>query len=134
MKKSNKSNSFKPKSNAKKLFSFKQLSKKDLLFMLYDIVVAILAFFFALWFRFDGHYTEIPRVYFLAWLNFAPVYAILSLVVFWMFKLYQSIWKYASIAEVKRITWASLILGIIHTVGMHFKLYLPYLHDLPIVL
>ena len=118
MKKSNKSNSFKPKSNAKKLFSFKQLSKKDLLFMLYDIVVAILAFFFALWFRFDGHYTEIPKTFFSAWLNFAPVYAILSLVVFWMFKLYQSIWKYASIAEVKRIAWASVILGIIHTVAI----------------
>ena len=118
MKKQSKTNFFKAKSNMPPLFSLKQFGKKDLLLMLYDIIVAILAFFFALWFRFDGNYTEIPRTYFLAWLNFAPIYAVLSFVVFWAFRLYQSVWKYASVAEAKRIALASGILGIIHTVSI----------------
>ena len=117
MKKHDKINSFEVELNKRKntLLSFERLHMKDLLFMLYDITAVTVAYFFALWFRFDCRFSEIPEKYLMAWLKFAPIYAVLSIVVFWIFHLYQSIWKYASIAEVKRIMCASGILAILHT-------------------
>ena len=51
----------------------------------------------------------------MALVKFAPIYAVISIVVFGIFHLYQSIWKCASIAEMKRIMCASGILAILHT-------------------
>lgn len=51
----------------------------------------------------------------MAWVKFAPIYAVISIVVFGIFHLYQSIWKCASIAEMKRIMCASGVLAILHT-------------------
>ena len=97
------------------LFSFERLRAKDLLFILYDMAAVTAAYFFALWFRFDCRFSEIPEQYLMAWMKFVPIYMVISFVVFWVFHLYQSIWKYASIAEVKRIIYASGILAILHT-------------------
>ena len=117
MKKHDNISSFEPELNKRKnaLLSFERLHMKDLLFMLYDIVAVTVAYFFALWFRFDCRFSEIPEKYLMAWMKFAPIYAVISITVFWIFHLYQSIWKYASIAEVKRILCASGILAILHT-------------------
>lgn len=116
MKKHDNISSFEQELNKSKntFLSFERLHMKDLLFMLYDIVAVTVAYFFALWFRFDCRFSEIPGKYLMAWLKFAPIYVVISIVVFWIFHLYQSIWKYASIAEVKRILCASGILAILH--------------------
>lgn len=84
--------------------------------MLYDMVAVNIAFFFALWFRFDCNVTEIPEYYLIPWLKFTPIYAIVSVVLLGVFHLYRSIWKFASFVELKRIICASVILSIIHTV------------------
>ena len=97
-----------------KVYSFERLHIKDLLFMLYDMASVTVAYFFALWFRFDCRFSEIPENYLMAWLKFAPIYAVISVVVLWLFQLYQSIWKYAGIKEVKRTIYASCVLAIIH--------------------
>ena len=117
MKKNKKINSFEPEFNKRKntLLSFERLRAKDLLFMLYDVVAVTAAYFFALWFRFDCRFSEIPKLYLTPWMNFVPIYAVLSIIVFWACHLYQSIWKYASIIEMKRIICASGILAVLHT-------------------
>ena len=84
--------------------------------MLYDAFVVALSYFAALWLRFDCRFSEIPVYYLQAWLMFAPVSIALSIAVFWKFNLYKSIWRFASFVELKRITGASLILGVSHTV------------------
>ena len=105
MKKHDKINSFGSELNKRKntILSFERLHMKDLLFMLYDITAVTAAYFFALWFRFDCHFSEIPENYLMALVNFAPIYAVISIVVFGIFHLYQSVWKCASVAEMKRI-------------------------------
>ncbi|MBQ1211866.1 MAG: polysaccharide biosynthesis protein [Clostridia bacterium] len=86
--------------------------------MLYDVAAVSLAFFIALWFRFDCKFSEIPRSYLMGWLKFVPSYAVISLAVFHIFHLYRSIWKFASFVELKRIFWATAILGVVHAVGI----------------
>ena len=109
------------KLNNKRILSFlplERLHMKDLFLMLYDIAAVTVAFFFALWFRFDCRFSEMPEDYLMSWLKFAPIYAFVSIVVFWSFRLYQSIWKFASFEELKRIICASGILAVIHAVAI----------------
>lgn len=86
--------------------------------ILYDLVVVVGAYFVALWLRFDCHFTEIPQEYFTAWLKFSPIYAIVSIFVFWRLRLYQSIWKFAGFMELERVAIGSVLLGVVHTVGI----------------
>ena len=91
---------------------------KDLFLMLYDLAAVTIAFFFALWFRFDCRFTEIPDFYLDAWMKFAPIYAVVCVAVLWMFHLYQSIWRFASFDELNRIFCATGILAVFHTVAI----------------
>lgn len=102
--------------SARKLF--KHWSKKTVLLQIYDIAVIIGSYFLALWLGFDCRFSEIPNEYLTAWLKFAPIYACVSILVFWGLRLYQSIWRYASFTELKRILLATAILGVVHTVGI----------------
>ncbi len=88
--------------------------------ILYDLVVGAGSYFVALWLRFDCRFSEIPHEYLVAWLKFVPIYAIVSIVVFLMMHLYQSIWKFASYVELKRIAVSSAILGVFHAVFITF--------------
>ena len=85
---------------------------------IYDIVVAVGAYFLALWLRFDCHFSMISSHYLSAWLNFAPFYAAITVLVMWNARLYRSMWRFASYIELERIAISSLILGIIHAVGI----------------
>ena len=84
--------------------------------ILYDVSVAVGAFFLALWLRFDCRFSAIPYAYFSAWMTFSPIYATVSVLVFWRFHLYQSIWRFASFIELEKITVSSVILGLFHTI------------------
>jgi len=107
------------KNKIKKVASdFRQFHMSDLFLMIYDIIAVTVAFFLALWLRFDCRFTEIPKDYLMAWVNFAPIYAVCSLVVFKLFHLYQSIWKYAGLVEVKMVLYSSVVLAVIHTAAI----------------
>lgn len=97
---------------------FENFHMASMLLALYDVVMSAGAYLAALWIRFDCEYTQIPYDYLMAWLKFVPVYAAVCVFVFWLFKLYQSVWKFASFSELARTAVASLILGVFHTVGI----------------
>ena len=84
--------------------------------ILYDLIVVTGSYFLALWLRFDCQFSEIPLHFLTPWLRFSPVYAVVCIVVFWKMRLYQSVWKFVSFVELERITVASGILTVFHTV------------------
>ena len=89
-----------------------------LLLVGYDIVAVNMAYFFALWFRFDCKASMIPGNYFSAYLKFIPIYSICCVLIFWMLRLYQSIWRFASYSEMLRIIMATVITSVVHIVGI----------------
>ena len=101
-----------------KMSLFKNWRMVAIFLILYDLAVAVGSYFAALWLRFDCHFTEIPNDYLIAWLKFAPIYALVSVIVFLLFRLYQSIWKFASFIELERVSIGLTLLGIIHSVGI----------------
>ena len=82
----------------------------------YDCFVVNVSYFAALWLRFDCRFTMIPAAFRDAWLQLVPFYGVLCLVIFLLFKLYQSIWRFASFNEFIRITAASLVTSVVHSV------------------
>ncbi len=87
-----------------------------ILLVCYDIVAVNLAYFLALWLRFDCIFSSIPDHYLQPWLRFVPVYSVLCVAIFWAAKLYNSMWRFASFPELARITLASLLASVAHTV------------------
>ena len=86
-----------------------------LFLIIYDLVVGAGSYFIALWLRFDCRFTEIPYEYLIAWLRFMPIYVVVSVALFWVMHLYQSIWKFASFVELRRIALSCAVLGVFHT-------------------
>ena len=99
-----------------KRFVVQHWHKVVLCLVLYDIVAMIGAYFFALWIRFDCRFSEIPDYYFSSWLSFAPIYAVSGVAIFWLLRLYQSIWRFASYTELKKVMLASVITAVYHVV------------------
>jgi len=77
--------------------------------LILDIISVNLAYFLALWLRFDLHFSGIPSVYLSAWKKFTLIYTVVCIVVFWLLRLYHSLWRYASFDELARVTIASII-------------------------
>ena len=102
------------KSLVKRIFSKKHILTAAL--VIYDLCVVFGAYFLALWLRYDCNYTEIPREYLMAWLKFSPIYAVISIAVFWFLHLYRSIWRFASFVELSRLAISAVVLGITHGV------------------
>lgn len=83
----------------------------------YDLLAVNLAYFIALLLRFDFRYTHIPEPYLHSWLVFVPVYSVLCLVTFYVLKLYQSLWRFASYLELMRVIKASIVTTLVQILG-----------------
>ena len=84
--------------------------------IIYDLIVVTGSYFLALWLRFDCQFSEIPIRYLTPWMQFAPIYAVVCVAVFWKLRLYQSVWRFVSFVELKKITLSTVLLGVFHTV------------------
>ena len=86
--------------------------------VVYDIIAVNFSYFLGLWLRFDLQYSNIPREYLSAFLKFAPVYTVAVVIVFYILRLYNSLWRFASFDELNRIFAASVITTVIQIVGI----------------
>ena len=66
--------------------------------------------------RFDVGIVSIEPQYISNYVENMLPYTIISLLIFWVFRLYHSLWQYASIAEVYRIAEACITVEIVHYV------------------
>ena len=108
------------KNNNNKKFHLEHWKVIALILAAYDIIVVNGAYILALWFRFDCVFSRIPREDIMAWLKFVPFYSVFCLVVFWFLKLYKSLWRFASYAELMRVLEASVITTVFHILFMTF--------------
>ena len=86
--------------------------------MVYDILAVNISYFLALWIRFDCRFNQIPQDYFIPYLKFVPIYSVFCIIVFWYFRLYNSIWRFASYSELIRVTLSSAVTSFFHTIGI----------------
>ena len=83
--------------------------KIAVLLMLWDMVAIHAAYILALWFRFDCKFSAISASYINQYGHSITIYSIFAVAVFWLFKMYRSVWRYASIDELLHCVSASLL-------------------------
>ncbi len=88
----------------------------NIMLALYDILAVTAAYFLALWFRFDGNFSQIPQEYLYPYAKFAIPYALICIIAFSFFRLYRSLWRYASVIEAVRVVEATAVTGILHII------------------
>lgn len=79
--------------------------------MLLDVISVAGSFFLALWIRFDFQFSAIDPYYLDGYAHMIIYWVILCLVIFLIFKLYNSIWRFVSIDELVRIMLCYAVLG-----------------------
>ena len=88
--------------------------------VLYDIVAVTFSYFFGLWLRFDLSYSRIPQEYLQAFVSFAPFYTGFVLIAFYVLRLNNSLWRFASFSELNRIFAATVLTTLFQVVGITF--------------
>ena len=99
---------------------------KSLLLCLADILIVMGSYFMALFMRFDFQIAMIPEEYIAGYFWSMPFWIVSTIVIYYIYKLYHSIWAFVSIAEVKRIVMADLVLIPVYVIGAVFmELHMP---------
>lgn len=89
----------------------------SLLLLFYDIFAINLSYFISLWLRFDCRFSQIPEKYLTSAIGIVPLYTFVMLVALASLRLYQSVWRYASIPELIRVFVASVIGAVTQIIG-----------------
>ena len=89
----------------------------SLYLVLYDVIAIVFSYFLGLWIRFDCCFQNIPHTYLKIYYESIWGYALICIVIFWAFKLYRSIWRFASYIELCRTLAASVLTCLIQMVG-----------------
>lgn len=103
---------------SRKSFKLQHWQVIAILLTIYDMAAVSLSYLAALWLRFDGKYSLIPQDYLMIWAKFAIPYAVICIALFWVMRLYRSVWRFASYNELLRVTLASIIAAFIHIAGI----------------
>ena len=100
--------------------------KKVLMLVLADILIVLISYFMALLLRFDFVFSSIPEEYLMGYLWSMPFWIISTIVIFYICRLYHSIWRLASVAELQMILIAYSILAVVYSLGMLFmQMHMP---------
>lgn len=97
----------------------KGIFNKILLLLFFDITIINLAYFLALYFRFDLDLSAIPPEYISAFKNYALLNTFITIIIYSSLRLYNMILLYASYNELVQITIACILSLITHVVGIN---------------
>ena len=81
---------------------------------IYDFIAVCIAYFLALFLRFDGSYTSITPVFRNSYGQFILPWALVSVVIFLWFRMYNSMWRFASFKELITTFAGSITSSLLH--------------------
>ncbi|MDO4807324.1 MAG: nucleoside-diphosphate sugar epimerase/dehydratase [Coriobacteriales bacterium] len=91
-----------------------------------DMLMVAVSYFFALLLRFDFLWTQIPPEFVQGYLTMLPGTCIIVVGYLWIFRLYHSVWSFASVVELMRSTAAWLAIGLtIPLIALVFGVHMP---------
>lgn len=99
---------------------------KAMLLAFIDIIIILAAYLAALLIRFDFLFSQIPEEYIEGYIWSMPFWIIATIVIFYACRLYHSVWRLASVSEVRMILTAYIILIPVYGAGTIFmELHMP---------
>lgn len=103
----------------KEPFNYQKLYRRIGL-IIYDIISIIMASYVAILMRYEFSLDEIPEHFMNPVNTFLPINIIITIVIFYLFKLYDSLWAYAGEREMQNLVMACVISGVINAIGLQF--------------
>ncbi len=100
-----------------------QLLHRRLVLVLFDIMAVCVSSIAPLWIRFEFNYKDIPGIYLGSAWKFMFINVVIALIVFYLFKLYHSLWAFAGTAEAQNIVAACFLCTILNFCGMQLLKY-----------
>ena len=97
--------------------------------LFYDIFAVNFAYLVALWLRFDCQYSSIPLRYLEPAFKIIPLHTLVMLIALASMRLYQSVWRYASLPEMLRVLTSSgisVVFQVICTVLIYRRMPISY--------
>ena len=107
-------------SEMKTLIRDTRLLIRQLFLVVLDILIINVSSFMALWIRFDFSIGNIEPKYISKLLQYIPINTVITLGIFWLFRLYHSLWKFASVDELMNVIFATTISEFVQYIGMRF--------------
>ncbi|MBR1708395.1 MAG: polysaccharide biosynthesis protein [Clostridia bacterium] len=95
--------------------------------MAYDAFAVNFAYFLALLLRHEMNFSAIDAEYIETWSQFLPIYTLFCLGLFWVLRLYRSLWRFASYYE---LAWITIAVGI--TSAFHISIVTLFYYRMPI--
>ena len=86
--------------------------------MICDVISVCLSYFLALWVRYDCVYSNIPKYNRVAFSLFILPYALVAILLFWKFRMYRGMWRYASQNELINTFCGSITASLLHTLAI----------------
>ena len=110
----------------RKYFSQHLWMQRAIVLAFIDALSILISYLFALLLRFDLVFSAVPREYIEGYIWSMPYWVIATIVVFYAFRLYHSIWRLAGFEELKTLIQAYIVLLFLYVAGMLFmKLHMP---------
>lgn len=110
----------------KEMLVNKEMLLREIGLLLLDLVIVIVSMAGALWIRFDFRFTDVEDVFWKTLQSYIHINLICTVFVFWALRLYSSLWRFASIVELKNIIIATVLSTALQSMGMwYMKLSIP---------
>lgn len=100
----------------------KQLWVRRAFLLILDVLLINFASLCAITIRYDFSIGNVDPRYSEAIINYMWIHTFLTVAIFFAFRLYNSLWKYASIEEMTNIIYACMLSEVVHYLGMNFFL------------
>lgn len=91
-----------------------QLLVRRIFLVITDIILINGSVFFSLIMRFEINIASVPEEYIQKYIVNVIPFTIVTLIIFWCFRMYHSLWQYASIAELYKIVEACVVAELAH--------------------
>ncbi len=104
--------------NSKKTFNYQLFYRRTCL-IIYDIASVLIASFFAIALRYEFELEMIPDYFLDTIIRFLPFNIVITLVIFFFFKLYNSLWAFAGETELQNVIVSCFLSAAINGIGLN---------------
>ena len=102
----------------KKAFNYQLLYRRTFL-VIYDIASILFTSFFAIVLRFEFELDMIPEYFLDTIIRFLPFNIIITLIIFYLLKLYNSLWAFAGETELQNVIIACFLSSAVNGIGLN---------------
>ena len=102
----------------KKPFNYQLFYRRTAL-IVYDIISVIAASYLAILIRYDFDVSTVPAAFLLPIRHFLPIGIVIALFVFYLFRLYHSLWAFAGETELQNLVMACLVTSAVNGAGIN---------------